>query len=96
MFDVQYARFAGLTVPVPSWGTNSPFYTEQWAAKDQFWTNPQTIRLYKQHIHAMMHRYAGHLSPGTYEGAVLVCCCQRYSRKSVTGVSSPALCNRPP
>ena len=55
----QYARGAGLTYPIKD--KNNPYYTEQWAAKDEFWINSSAKRLYKvgetfHHDHSRMQQ----------------------------------------
>jgi hypothetical protein len=50
----QYARWAGLTYPIKS--QSDPYYTEQWAAKDLFWTNAAAKNYFKGHIYALLNR----------------------------------------
>ena len=69
-----YARWAGLTYPKLQ---NTPYYNEQWAAKDAFWNNAKARQLYKNHVAKMFNRpgaQAPHLSCAC---AVLLRLCMR-------------------
>mmetsp|Transcript_17410 Transcript_17410/g.52191 ORF Transcript_17410/g.52191 Transcript_17410/m.52191 type:complete len:428 (+) Transcript_17410:254-1537(+) len=50
---LAFARWAGLTYPKIS---NTPYFQEQWAAKDKFWTNARAKQLYKNHLRTMYNR----------------------------------------
>ena len=50
---IMWAGFAGLTYPQQN---NSPYYTEQWGAKDAFWTNGKAQYLFRQHMRTMVLR----------------------------------------
>lgn len=50
---LSYARWAGLTYPVKN---NSPYYTEQWAAKDGFWNSGSARSLYRNNLKKLFNR----------------------------------------
>lgn len=50
---LAYVKWAGLTYPKLK---NTPYYTEQWAAKDKFWTSKKARSYYKKHMRVMFNR----------------------------------------
>lgn len=50
---IAFARWAGLTYPKTS---NTPYFTEQWAAKDAFWNSGMARRLYRNHMNKLFNR----------------------------------------
>ena len=52
---LAYAQWAGLTYPVLQ---NTPYYTEQWAAKDAFWDNAKARSLYRANLRVLFNRCA--------------------------------------
>ena len=50
---LAYAKWAKLTYPITQ---NTPYYTEQWAAKDKFWTSGKARAYYKSNMKALFNR----------------------------------------
>lgn len=50
---LAYAKWAGLTYPKLK---KTPFYTEQWEAKDKFWTSNKARSYYRKHMKVMFNR----------------------------------------
>lgn len=50
---LAFAKWAGLTYPKRK---KTPYYTEQWGAKDKFWTSKKARSYYKKHMRVMFNR----------------------------------------